>query len=607
MDDNVNTLTELLRVRAKETPMKTAYFVARDDHVSPSFSWSEIEIQATTFAHNLHALSPELTKGFRIAIDLPNEPIWEIVSFGARLLGGCVLGITSLDTQETICHMLTDGEISVLVTKNCELLKILGESRCNALSLIIVLEETSELEELQLPHVVSFESLQKTDSTNHDKPLPAIYGEDAADLIYTSGTTGTPRGIVYSHAQIVTAMTALAESFRSVAPEPRVVCWLPLSFLFQRMVNLCTTAVGGQIYFVSKPREIMHYLPLIRPDVLIGVPRFFEKLYEGIQERLEEAPKPVQLLLHRAVQARTKLLKKQSTRTLSDHLLSPIASWILARRLAKALGGPIPCLLSGSAPCPTWLVWYFHALGMPIMEGYGVSENSVPVAVNSPGQYRPGSVGKPLSPNQVTLAADGEVLVRGPGVFSGYLNQANEEESITTDGYYRTGDYGELDYDGYLYLNGRKSRLIKTSSGKRVQPRPLEEALTQLPFIDYAYVTGDNRKCLVAILSLKSDKLDSLVSTEEGNLEQNTTLLQKLSKSIRAQLGNKPGSELIAGAIVTEREFSIAGGELTASLKVRPSKLEHAYRNELDSLYQRLDSSHLASEPRNLILLVANS
>jgi long-chain acyl-CoA synthetase len=344
-------------------------------------------------------------------------------------------------------------------------------------------------------------------------------------------------------------------------------------------MNLCAMALGATTYLVSNPLEILKHMPSIEPDVFIGVPRFYEKLFAGIEASIAAKPPMARAVARMALDAGRRYCecvrahRQPSTLLRVQHAL---AERLVLSRIRRIMGTRVRYMISGSAPMQERVLAFFHSIGLLILEAYGLSENIVPMAMNTPEAYRFGTVGKPLAVNQLRFDAGGEVLVRGPGVFAGYRQAEDSRDRFTEDGYFRTGDFAELDADGFLRLTGRKSDLIKTSAGRRIAPAGIESVLLQAPGIDQVVVVGAGRKCLIALLTL-----------EPGQREQAT--LASLKRDVAPLLDKIASAERPAGFLALRAPFTIEGGELTANLKLRRAEIERKYAAAIDRLYDRLD------------------
>jgi long-chain acyl-CoA synthetase len=422
--------------------------------------------------------------------------------------------------------------------------------------------------------------------------------DDEALVVFSSGTTGRPKPVPYTHRQVLAAVRSILDAYPDIAEGSHLLCWLPLATLFQRIVDFCGIERGATSYVISDPREVMRYLPRANPHLLIGVPRFYEKIHAGIGERIATASRPVSALAHWALETgarRARAARGVGVQSAFDHGAAKVADWLVLRRLRKMFGSNLHYLVSGSAPMPLWLLDWFDGIGLPVFEAYGVSENIVPVAMNRPGERRPATVGRPLAGQEVRLAEDNEILVRGPGVFHGYLATPGAT-ALGPDplGFWATGDYGEFDADGFLRVMGRKSEVFKSSTGRWIAPADIEALLRRLPYVEHAMVLGAGRRFVVALVSIDSAKLGP--ATTHGNMATRAAALpvqdadEVIRRDVLATTAALAPYQRPAGVLVTTRRFTIEGGELTANLKLRRSVVEMEFAVKIQGLLAALET-----------------
>jgi long-chain acyl-CoA synthetase len=549
--------------------------------------WQEVNRAAALFG------GYGLAQGERLAIHARTCREWQVAELGANLAGAAVVGIDRQASDEQVAWTLEHGPVTgLLVEQSSSLARIPSNIRG------------------RLRFVLRLDTLLETLAAVGDdgasvKPSPAP--DMPAMLIYTSGTTGPPKGIEYTHAQLMTACWTILDGFPHFE-HGRFVCWLPMSALFQRMMNLTAIASGSVTYFVEDPREIVSRLPEIRPTVFTSVPRFYEKVHDGIQEQLARHTGTRRRLIQAALAAGTEWSLKGGTRPdWTLRLRHRIFDRLVLRRLRDVMGGKICWMISGSAATPIWVLEFFQRIGLVVLEAYGVTENPIPIAANRPDTYRFGSVGKPFSMNDVRIAEDGEVLVKGPTLFRGYVGERDPREHFTTDGYYRTGDYGHFDSDGFLYLRGRASEIIKTSTGRRVSPSTIEGVYRQSRYVDQIVIVGNNRPFLAALIAVNQpavraalDRLSLPIPPGDG-LQSSSHVTDLIDRDLAA-LGRKLARhERIRAFTVLSKPLSTETGELTVTLKLRRERIEALHTDAIDKMYDRhgqmLDEVVHASQP----------
>jgi len=514
---------------------------------------------------------------------MPTLPAWEYCQLAVLSIGGVVVGIDAHDAPENIRHILQTVQPRCLFLATAAQIDFLRGLLQETPDIVVTLEPNSFPGALSLSDLLAVEA-------GIGIPLPMVEAGDRATIVFTSGSTGRPKGIAYTHGQLCLAGSEILSRFPSITEESRLACWLPMSNLFQRIINLCAIMRGAQCYFVESPAEIIRRLPEIRPALFIGVPRFYEKLYAGIQAEVAKHPLPVRQWVQLAWGIGERFRRAQREGSTPGPLLGAahaLAEHLVLRRLRGMLGPDLKFMVSGSAPMPSWLLEKLHGLGWLVLEAYGISECVVPIAINGPDAYRFGSVGRPLPGNEIRLAEDGELLVRGPGVFTGYYGGADSDTPLDADAYLHTGDYARVDEDGYVWLTGRKSEIFKTSTGRRIAPAPVEAGLKQLAYVEHAVLLGRNRPVPVALLCLNAEALPEARPAEQLP----PSLLAAVGRDIAAACAALPAYQRPAGALLTRRGFSIAGGELTSNLKLRRGAIEDQYRADIDALYHALARS----------------
>lgn len=582
---NEDTIPALLKARAQASPGAVA-FAYQVGEVWQEIRWGDFMQRVERLASNLKARG--LEPGEHVGILAPTSLEWELMHHAVLFAGAVVVGLEPHDTAERLQTIAEHADLNVLVVGSRELLKKLSEPFLARLKLVVLVEGGPEASDGI--RICAYEELSET-SGNVADGAAASDPKAFATLIYTSGTTGQPKGILYRHDQVTLAVRAIAEAYPSLPVGSRFVCWLPLSNLFQRIMNLAAVATGGTVYLVSNPLMVLKALPYAKPDVFIGVPRFYEKLHAGIMQEIERKPAVIRNLIRGALDIGDRFASaRRSGRKVAIALrvAHRLVDSLVLRRLRKVMGGRVRFMVTGSAPTPVRLLEFFDAIGLPLYEAYGLSENVVPMALSRPGDAQFGTVGRQLSPNELRLDEDGELLVRGQGVFSGYYKDNRTSELFTGDGFYRTGDYASFNEQGMLMLNGRKSDIIKTSTGRRISPIQIEAHLEKCSFVDRAVVLGAGRKCLVAIVCLKNDSTSESGESNVSIPRIRPEVLQALDNELEECTRPLPDYMKPGGYLLLTRPFSIESGELTPNLKLRRRVVEQRYAADIDKVYDAI-------------------
>lgn len=570
-----STVPELLARRVAETPNAVALYVK--DSASGAWraiTWSEHYAAVSRLAGGLRECG--LGGGDHAGILAPNSDRWEVAQMAALQCGAVVVGLDPTYPDDQLNELIGRIGLSALFVHDEAMLARLDPTKLGELKLLCCLYGHSSS---ALPALKHFDALTSRDAVDPDGSGPEP--DDGAIMVFSSGTTGKPKPIVYSHAQVMTAASAILEAFPDLGSETRMLCWLPLANLFQRMINFCGIARGTSSYILGDPRQVMNCIGEANPHLLIGVPRFFERVHSAMRQRLDEATGAAGAIGEWAIGValrRTRAQRDGTALGVLDRAFYPIADRLVLSRLRGVFGSNIRYLVSGSAPLSAWLLEFFDAIGLPIYEAYGVSENIVPVAMNRPGTHKPGTVGRPLAINEVKLADDAEIRVRGRGVFAGYWNTADAPKP-DDEGFWGTGDLGEVDADGYLRITGRKSDLFKTSTGRWVSPIEVEQQLQRIPYVEYTVVFGAGRKAVVALMGIQSDRLPKESASRYASLWADVT----------AATQELPEYRRPAAVLVSTEALSIGAGDLTTNLKLRRKAIEARYSARLDQLYMALE------------------
>lgn len=574
MDSADWTIPGLLAARSTSSPDAIALWQRNPDGEWISSTWREYRTAVASLANGFRKLG--LAPGERVGILAASGKEWDYAQLGILAAGGVAVGLDLYGLEEHTWEIAHRCKFAGVVLGSPEQLDKLGEEARRGLRFIVCMAPGTTPGMVALSTLMSEED--SGESWNQARP------DAVATIIFTSGTTGAPKGIEYSHRQMCLAADAILSAFSDLDDGSRLACWLPLSNLFQRMINLCAIGRGAQTFYVADPREIMRFVPEIAPHVFIGVPRFYEKLHAGIQDAIANKPAWQQHVAHWALRTGDRYARQQRAGRTAGWLLQlerSLAEGLVLKKLRSILGSNLHFMISGSAPMPVWLLERFHAIGLPILEAYGLSENIIPVALNRPEKFRFGTVGRPLPGCEVRLADDGELLVRGPGVFGGYFGENTSEARLDDDGFLLSGDYAKIDADGFITLVGRKSEIFKTSTGRRVAPASIESHLRQLHQVEYAAVFGAGRTLPTALL----------VVSEAAWREDRHPLCQRWRAEAAQALAHLPAYLHPAGIAVTTQMFTIAGGELTANLKMRRNNIEKNFAPVLNELCLHIDKA----------------
>ncbi|MGA7561037.1 MAG: long-chain fatty acid--CoA ligase [Terriglobales bacterium] len=534
-----------------------------------------------------------IAKGDRVAILSENRPEWTITDFATLALGAVTVPVYATQTAEQTSYILNDSGVRVIVvsTKH-QLEKVLAIHRQTPLQRILIMDA------IETEHAVQWQKLMLQGPTDFDPAFDArarsIAPDDLATIIYTSGTTGTPKGAMLTHGNMASNIARSLDGFAVGNKEEVSLSFLPLSHVTARHVDFALLYRGVVLAYCPDLANLAQALAEVRPNIFIAVPRVYEKIRQQVILKATGFPKSAifrwTLSVGRA--HRDEILAGTEPKALSWK----IANRLVFSKVRAGMGGKADEFISGGAPLGRELAEWYADVGIPIHEGYGLTETSPVIAVNTPTAHKLGTVGKPLPNVEVRIADDGEVLVRGPSIFQGYWNRPEETQNAFVDGWFKTGDIGHLDSEGFLSITDRKKDLIKTSGGKFIAPQPIENSLKLNAFIGTAVVLGDRRKFPAVLIAPHFPVLEDWARANQVEFASRTTLVahakvQALYESIVEETNqNLARFERLKRVLVVSEEFSESDGTLTHTFKVRRRGIELRYRALIDEMYAKAET-----------------
>ena len=537
-------------------------------------------------------------KGDRVAILSENRPEWTIIDFAALSLGAVTVPVYSTQTAEQTAFLLNDsGARIIAVSTKLQLEKMLTIQRHTPVERIIVMDA------VETAHAVQMQRLMLSGPTGTDSEFDArsqsIQPNDLATIIYTSGTTGTPKGAMLTHGNMASNIVCSMEAFGFGTKEEVSVSFLPLSHVTARHVDFALLYRGVTLAYCPDIGQLAQVLTEVQPNIFIAVPRVYEKIRQQVILKTTAFPNSAiyrwALAVGRAHRAET--LAGTPPAALSRKM--KVANRLVFSRVRAGMGGKAEEFISGGAPLGRELGEWYADIGITIHEGYGLTETSPVIAVNTPAAHKLGTVGKPLANVEVRFADDGEVLVRGPSIFKGYWNRPEETRNAFVDGWFKTGDIGQIDAEGYLSITDRKKDLIKTSGGKFVAPQPIENTLKLNPLIGTAVVIGDKRKFPAVLISPHFPLLEDWARANQIDIGSRQTLVahpkvQALYEGIIQDMNqNLARFEQLKRVLLVPEEFSASDGTLTHTFKVRRRGIEDRYRLSIDEMYAKAEAERV--------------
>jgi len=583
------TILDLYRHEARES---------REGHYTHHVPGGARSLSTREFFSRTAALAEWLARagtgrGDRVLLLSDNRPEWHMVDLAVLSLGAVDVPVYTTLAPVQIAYMANDSGATVAVADGPELMgRLLGiRDRCASIRRYVQIEGPCEEGVLPLE-----QALAEVDGGRAEeafwKRAWEICEDDLATIVYTSGTTGEPKGVMLTHGNFVHNVHAAIQR-APIGPDDHVLEFLPLSHVLERcvgyafMLRRCTKSY-------CSPYHAGELLPRIAPTAFAAVPRFFEKVQSTVMGKVAEASPAKRRLFGWALDAGRRFSRCRLDGRPPGLLLDlehALADRIVLGKVRDGLGGRVRYTLSGGAPLPVGTNEFFHAIGIPAHEGYGLTETSPAIAIcgSEPGWNRLGSVGRPLDNLEVRLAQDGELLVRGPSVTKGYWRKpADTAEAFDSEGFFRTGDIARIDRDGFVFITDRKKDLIVTAGGKNVAPQPIEIELARSRFVDFAVLVGDGRPYIVALLAPSMQELEEWARAEGISCEDpiSEPRVQALfDEVVRAANRDRTPYEQVRKFRLLPLELTIESGYLTPTLKVRRREITRDYSGLIEEMY----------------------
>lgn len=564
-------------------------------------SSDEVLTRARDIASGLYSLG--VRRSDRVAILSESRPEWTLTDAGCMFAAAIDVPIYPTLTAPQVRYILKDSGARVLVLANEEkffqIKEILAD--CTSLEHLIFFEKTrgdtpgislAELEargrelKTQQPDIVS-------GIANEIKP------DDLATIIYTSGTTGEPKGVMLTHANLVSNLVD-SSGHLHFGKADSALSVLPLSHVLERMAMYMYLYHGMAIYFGESLEAIGNNLREVRPTIFVGVPRIFEKIFARVKEKTAEKGRLNVAILNWAVDVGREYAKLTIRNEKIPAVLGlkhKLADKLIFSKMRAALGGRIRLLVSGGAALPEELALIYIGAGLPIVQGYGLTETSPVITAGIVEQNRVGTVGKPINNVEVRIAADGEIETRGPNVMQGYYNKPQETRAVfTDDGWFKTGDIGTLDEDGFLRITDRKKELFKTSGGKYIAPQPLEQLIKGSRFVNQVVLIGNGRKFPAALIVPDWERVESyaqlkgIKTASRAELCKHPRIIDLFERQVAGLMPDLAQYEKVKKVALLENELTIEGGEMTPTLKVKRRVVDEKYHDVIDKLYSGSDT-----------------
>lgn len=593
LDDDANVTDGLLHLVAQD-PSCPVYAV-------PNGAGGWIDVSAARFLAQVRSVAKGLIAcgvepGDRVAVMSPTSYPWAVVDQAIWFAGGISVPIYETSSVSQVVHILTDSAASLALAGTADIAQTLDWAASEA-GVQVPVHSISD--DAALTALAAY-GTEVTESQLEDSRTAAGL-DDVATLVYTSGTTGTPAGARITHRNLAEGGANIVEFATEIigGSGSRTLLFLPLAHVLARAVQLMCLHAGVQVAHSASTATLLQDLASFRPTWLLGVPRVFEKVYQAASAkahaqgkgRIFEAARRTAIAYSQALDEAAAGRGEGPSRRLRAQ--RAVFSRVVYAKLRATLGGRARFMISGASSLDPEIAHFFTGVGVPVKEGYGLTESTAPVTLNLPGFTRIGSVGLPVPGSTVRIAEDGEVLLRGPVVFDGYhAAEQRNREAFDEEGFFRTGDLGALDEDGYLRITGRKKELIVTAGGKNVHPTPLEELVRREPLVSQVVIVGDGQPFVGALITLDPEALASwarlngrteISLTEAADDEQIRAQIQRAVDEANASVSR---AESVRRFTILDAELTEASGHMTASMKLRRHQVLTDFSDQVDGLYQ---------------------
>lgn len=565
----------------------------KTDGIYRDISWETLQNQIERFGRAL--LAGGIGPGDRIAIMSPNAPEWVYADQGIMSCGAITIPVYHTEGVGTLLHILQDSGARILFLASSVIAKDLIPHLENQplLKQVVLFGEPVDHERF-----VSLDRFLATADKAEPGQLEALREkatpEDIATLVYTSGTTGPPKGAMLTHANLLSNIQSALQLF-DIAEKDICLSFLPLSHIFERMAGYYLMLhQGTTIAYAENIDSVPLNLTEVRPTVMISVPRLYEKMFARIMERVLAGPWLKKQLFFSAL----KVGRKYSECTLAGRppefilqLAMAVFSKLVFSKLQERLGGRLRFFVSGGAPLVKNVAEFFFSAGIPIYEGYGLTETSPVITANAPGAVRLGTVGRTIPGNEVKIAPDGEILARGPGIFKGYWQKDDQTREAFEDGWFKTGDIGEVDQAGFLAITDRKKDIIVTASGKKVAPQNLENLFKTDKYLSNSMVYGDRKPFLTALLVPNFDNLEKYAHFKKieflthCDLVNHPRILDLIRRRIDKLQTGLPSYSQVKRFTLISRDFSAEEGEITPTLKLKRKIVTRNFHQVVEGMY----------------------
>ena len=565
--NKINSLVELFFEKYKENAFAPHYPFLKWLKVDKNdfLTWGEVE-------YNIRILSEYLIRnislGDRCVLLSENRPEWLISDISIMNAGGVTVPLFTTYSEKDYEHIINDCKPKICIVSNIIQLKKIEKFISNETKILSIENINEKIESIEniLDKYFKQESDLSPIAVGYNKKIKR---EDLACIIYTSGTTGNPKGVMLSHGGILSNCEGAKEILGLLVKkdEPIFLTWLPLSHSYEHTVQYVQISLGAKIYYAESLEKLLLNMAIARPTIMTAVPRFYQNLYSKIILNFSKQKGFKKKLIENTILLGTKKLNKEKM-NFKEKIINFFCEIFVRRKIKNQFGGKLKAFVSGGGALDQTIGEFLNSIGLPTLQGYGLTEASPVVSCNVPGRIKIETVGLPFKTNKVRIANDGEILVKGENIMLGYWNMKKETNEIIKDGWLHTGDIGEITVDGNLKITDRKKEIIVNLGGDNISPSKIENLLCLNEKIKQSFVYGDKKTYLVALIVSEAEENKKEIEKNIENLNKSLSLVEKVKKF-----------KLI------KEEFTIENGMLTPTLKLKRKKILEKYKEDLEKLY----------------------
>jgi long-chain acyl-CoA synthetase len=555
--NKLNSLVELYFNKCEEVDKNKAFLKWLKSE-KPTYTWGDIKENIFKLSGKIKTL---IKKEDRCLILSENRPYWLMSDIAIMNAGGISVPIFTTYSANDYEYILNDCKPSlIIVSDNNQFKKI--KNYIDVKLQKIISFETIETKSLLVKNILDEKNYEKEINQSLKRNMPAC-------IIYTSGTSGNPKGVVLSHGGILSNCEGAVELLKPLIKkkEPIFLTWLPLSHSYEHTVQFIQIILGAKIFYAESLEKLISNMGVAKPTIMTAVPRFYQNLFIKINMSLEKQTGIKKKIISKTLELGKKILKKEKL-SFFEKIINFLCNSLVRKKIQKQFGGNLQAFVSGGGALDRNIGEFLNSIGLPTLQGYGLTEASPVVSCNLPNLVKVETVGPPFRTNKVKIAEDGEILIKGENVMLGYWNQKEETEKIIKDGWLHTGDIGELDQNNYLKITDRKKDIIVNLGGDNISPSKIENILCLNQFIKQSFVYGDKKNYLIALIisekEIKKEKIKLIIE----NINKNLTLIEKIKKFI-----------------IINDEFTIDNGMLTPTLKLKRKEIIKNYKQQLENLY----------------------